>query len=191
MKSALAILALLTVKLAAFASVDLGTPSSYTPYERYMTPVRSVMNTLGTNEKPNMDRVKELMRQGRSFRYHMANPYTPASPQETARQRQGDCKDKALWLCDQLNDPSARFVIGKTSRSARISHAWVMWQSEGRWWMLDCTLKRDPVAADSIPEGRYLPLYSYGKGTCYRHSNTQSSVAAVASRKNSPVGASK
>ncbi len=191
MKSALTILALLSVNLAAFASVDLGTPSSNTPYERYMAPVRSVMNTLNNSQKPSMERVKELMHQGRAFRYHMANPYTPASPEETARQHQGDCKDKALWLCNQLNDTSARFVIGKTSRSAGISHAWVMWQNEGRWWVLDCTLKRDPVAVDSIPDGRYIPLYSYGKGTCYRHSDTQSNVAAVASHKNSPVGANK
>lgn len=191
MKSILAIIALLASSLTAFSSVDLGSPSSSTPYERYMAPVRSVMNTLNTTQKPSMDRVKELMHQGRSFRYHMANPYTPALPEETARQRQGDCKDKALWLCNQLNDPSARFVIGKTSRSAGISHAWVMWQYEGQWWLLDCTLKRDPVPADSIPEGRYIPLYSYGKGTCYRHSNTQLNVAAVTSRKNSPVGASK
>ncbi len=102
MKIALTIIALLSVKIAAFAGVDLGSPSSYTPYERYMAPVRNVMNTLGNSEKPSMEQVKALMHQGRSFRYHMANPYTPAAPEETARQRQGDCKDKALWLCDQL-----------------------------------------------------------------------------------------
>ncbi len=82
-------------------------------------------------------------------------------------------------------------MIGKTSRSARISHAWVMWQNEGRWWVLDCTLKLNPVAVDSLSEGSYIPLYSYGKGTCYRHSNSQTNIAAVASHKNSPVGANK
>lgn len=183
MKTVFTFLALVALKVAALAGVDLGTPASYTPYERYMAPVRNVMGALDTS-KPSMDEVKKLMRQGRSFRYHLDDPYVPATPDVTARTREGDCKDKALWLCNQL-DSSARFVIGKTKRGARISHAWVMWQSEGRWWILDCTLKSAPVPADSMPEDRYVPLYSYGKGTCFRHSDAATRVATVA--KNAPV----
>src|SRR5688500_8438171 len=118
MKTALTFLALVALKVAALAGVDLGTPSSHTPYERYMAPVRNVLGSLN-KQKPSMDQVKQLMKQGRSFRYHMDDPYRPASPAVTARIREGDCKDKALWLCNQL-DSSARFVIGKTKRGARI-----------------------------------------------------------------------
>jgi hypothetical protein len=183
---ALTLLALAMTKITGFA-VDLGMRSSGTPYDRFLGPVRTVLGGLDEH-KADMDTVKKLMKQGRSFRYHLDDPYVPAMPAVTARQREGDCKDKALWLCDQLNDSSVRFVIGKTSRSAKISHAWVMWQNEGQWWVLDCTLKSAPIPADSIPAGRYIPLYSYSKSTCFRHGGSTMNVAAVAGQKNSPVG---
>jgi len=186
---AFAILSLFATSLAASAGgFDYGTPSSSTPYERYMKPVRSVLGALA-HQKADMERVKGLMKQGRSFRYHMDDPYRPALPEVTARIQEGDCKDKALWLCDQLNDSSVRFVIGKTKRDARMSHAWVMWENQGRWWILDCTLKNAPIAADAMPADRYIPLYSYGKSTCFRHSSTQIGLASVAAKRNAPVAA--
>ncbi len=178
MKTLFTLLALMTLKVAAVATVDLGSPSSYTPYERYMAPVRNVMTSLN-KAKPTMDQVKQLMKEGRSFRYHMDDPYTPAAPSVTARIHEGDCKDKALWLVNQL-DSSARFVIGKTAKGAKISHAWVLWQNEGRWWILDCTLKSAPIPADSVPQDRYVALYSYGKSGCYRHGEMAAGLASVA-----------
>jgi hypothetical protein len=185
---ALTLLVLALTKISGFA-VDLGMRSSGTPYDRYLGPVRTVLGSLDSR-KADMDSVKKLMKQGRSFRYHLDDPYVPAMPAVTARQRVGDCKDKALWLCDQLNDSSVRFVIGKTTKRAKMSHAWVMWQNEGRWWVLDCTLKSAPIAADTLPAGKYIPLYSYSKGTAYRHGQTMMNVATVASRRNPTVGAS-
>lgn len=179
MKTTFTFLILIALKLASFAGVDLGSPAAATPYEAYMAPVRHVLGSLDS-QKPTMEEVKKLMKQGRAFRYNFDTPYLPASPAETARLREGDCKDKALWLANQL-DSSARFVIGKTKRGAKLSHAWVMWQSEGRWWILDCTLKTAPIAADSLPEGQYVPLYSYGKGSAYRHSEV-ARMAAVAGK---------
>lgn len=187
MKSILALITLLTVQAAALAGVDFGSPSS-TPYDRYLGPVREVLGTL-SKEKPTMQRVQTLMSQGRSFRYHMDNPYVPAAPALTAKNREGDCKDKALWLCEQLNDASVRFVIGKATRNARMSHAWVMWENEGRYWILDCTLKSAPIAADTLSAGTYIPQFSYAKNGSFRHSENQTGVAAVATRKNPAVGA--
>ena len=184
---ALSLLLLVATKVSGLA-LDLGTRAPGTPYDRYLGPVRTVLKSLD-QRKADMDSVKRLMREGRSFRYHLDNPYVPAMPAVTARQRVGDCKDKALWLCDQLNDSSVRFVIGKTSERAKMSHAWVMWQNEGRWWILDCTLKSEPIAADSLPSNRYIPLYSYAKGTCFQHGRSVINMAAVASRRNAPVGA--
>ena len=168
------------------AEVDLGRPSRSLPYDRYMGPVRTVLGSL-ENRKAGMADAIQLMKQGRSFRYRFDDPYVAAMPSVTARQREGDCKDKALWLCDQLNDASVRFVIGKTSPRARISHAWVMWQHEGRWWVLDCTLKTAPIAVDTLPADRYIPLYSYAKNRSYNHTSTPMHVAAVSTRKNATV----
>ena len=184
--SILSLALLLTAKLASFAGFDTGTPSDYTPYDRYLSPVRSVLSHPG-QQKPSMEQVRSLMVQGRNFRYRMENPYVAAMPETTAAKRSGDCKDKALWLCSKLGDSDVRFVIGKTEPGVRISHAWVMWRNEGRWWLLDCTLRNAPVAADTLPENRYIPLYSFSKGSTYRHAATQVGIAQIASKKKSPV----
>lgn len=164
--------------LTAFsAPVDLGTSAGFTPYDAYMRPVKRVLSTM-PNQKANFDRVQELMREGRAFRYVHSDPYNPTTPDETARRRAGDCKDKALWLCDQLQDSSARFVIGKMKRSSRISHAWVLWQNEGRWFILDCTLNWKPIPVENVAKGDYVPLYSYAKNGTYRHATTRMMIAA-------------
>src|SRR5438067_10101462 len=160
----------------ASALVDLGTPSGSTPYDNYMTPVKHVLNHLNA-EETSMDRVRQLMNIGRSFRYSFTTPYVAASPAETAATRSGDCKAKALWLADQLHDSSVRFVIGKARSSSRISHAWLMWQHDSRWWILDCTNLREPLPADGISSSEYIPLYSYAKDGTYRHRATQGLVA--------------
>lgn len=168
----LALALLFSSSLPAFAiPVDLGSTAGYTPYDAYMRPVKRILSSV-PNQKAGMDRVEELMREGRAFRYVHSDPYNPLLPTETARRRSGDCKDKALWLCDQLQDSSARFVIGKMKRSSSISHAWVMWQNEGRWFILDCTLNWKPVPMDTVVKGDYVPLYSYAKNGTYRHAAT-------------------
>lgn len=186
--SLLSLTVLFLTQMTASAVVDLGSTTSRTPYEAYMSPVRQVLNSLN-GSSPDMARVAVLMRQGRCFRYAHTDPYNPALPQETATRRVGDCKDKALWLCDQLQDPSARFVIGKMKRSSRMNHAWVMWQGEGRWWILDCTMNFSPIPADSLSPDQYVPLYSYSKNAVFRHTGSSGSMASVAGRSKTPVAA--
>ena len=184
--SLLTFAAILLAPLAATAAVDLGSTINRTPYEAYMSPVKQVLGSLN-GTAPEMGRVAALMRQGRSFRYSHTEPFYPALPRETAARRVGDCKDKALWLCDQLQDPSARFVIGKMKRGNRISHAWVMWKGEGRWWILDCTMNALAIPADSVGPDAYVPLYSYSKNTAFRHTGSTSAVASVARKSKAPV----
>jgi len=184
----LALVLLLAAKLSASAITDLGAPTDHTPYDRFLTPVKQVFNTMH-GEGASMDKVQSLMREGRSFRYSHSEPYYPAAPQETAARRTGDCKDKALWLMDQMQDPSARFVIGKMTRGARVSHAWVMWQHEGQWWILDCTMLSRPIPADKAGPNDYVPLFSYGRNAEFRHSDKAGLTADVATKKQTPVAA--
>jgi len=177
-----------TAKLAALAAVDLGSTTSQTPYDRYMSPVRQTFASI-QDAGTTMEKVQALMRQGRGFRYAHSEPYYPAHPEQTAAKRKGDCKDKALWLIDQLQDPSARFVIGKEKRGARLSHAWVMWQHEGQWWILDCTMTSQPILADRVSMDKYVPLYSWTKGISFRHADQFGQAARVANRKQAPVAA--
>ena len=184
--SLLSLAALLLANFSAHAAVDLGSSTAHTPYDSYMAPVKRVFNSLHS-ENVSMDKVDALMREGRAFRYAHTDPYNPAPPEQTAARKVGDCKDKALWLCEELQDSNARFVIGKMKRGSRVSHAWVMWQHEGRWWILDCTMNSAPIAADSVGNNDYVPLYSFSKGVEYRHSGNAGTVATVAGKSRTPV----
>jgi hypothetical protein len=126
-----------------------------------------------TSADSSMDKVRNLMREGRGFRYSFTAPYVAATPEVTAATRAGDCKAKALWLADQMNDSSVRFVIGKARRSSQMSHAWLMWQHDNRWWILDCTNNWEPVAADRVSNNQYIPYYSFAKTGEYRHQATE------------------
>ena len=190
MKAALLAISLLFLaKLSASAEFDLGANAGYTPYDRYIHPVTYVLGTLNGTTSP-MNKVASLMREGRGFRYSHTEPYVAAMPDVTASRRLGDCKDKALWLCDQLGDENVRFVIGMMKRSARVSHAWVMWNDGSDWWVLDCTLNSRPIRADKVADGDYVPLYSWAKNGSYRHGSNRTMTASVASKKRAPVASS-
>jgi hypothetical protein len=178
MKAALLAFTLLASQALAFAhtNLDLGFPASDTPYDPYMSPVKQVLTHL-TNEESSMSRVRHLMHEGRSFRYSFTSPYVAATPAVTETTRAGDCKAKALWLADQLNDESVRFVIGKARRTSQMSHAWLMWQHDNRWWILDCTNNWDPIPADRVSSSQYIPYYSFAKNGEYRHQATALMVA--------------
>jgi hypothetical protein len=143
-------------------------PTASTPYDRYFGSVRSVIAGLephGTS----MVKACHLMKVGHSFEYVSRDPYRPDPPKLTEMQHSGDCKSKALWLYDNLADAGALFVIGKAEKSLSTSHAWVYWRCDGRWWILDCTDRADPIAADTVSSDRYVPYYSFGKLGTYRH----------------------
>jgi hypothetical protein len=181
----LSLSALLLGHFSASAFTDLGTAASSTPYDPYIQPVKQTLSNLDGGTAP-MERVKALMAKGRGFRYSHTEPYQANLPEVTAARKVGDCKDKALWLCDQLDDQNVRFVIGKMSRSSRIRHAWVLWNDGQEWWVLDCTLNFRPIPMSKVSSGDYVPLYSWSKSGTYRHTPS-SSLLAAASRKSEPV----
>jgi hypothetical protein len=183
-------LGLLSLGFSAFAgsaSVDLGSAAARTPYDSYMQPVKQVLGSLD-GSAPTMDKVQALMRQGRGFFYSYTTPYVAQTPEVTAQTHAGDCKAKALWLCNQLGDSNVRFVVGKAHYGAKLSHAWVLWReaSSGRWFVLDCTNNSRAVAADSLHSDEYIPLYSWSKSGTYRHAATQIGMAAVAGKRTAP-----
>lgn len=182
------LLALAAQVAATAAPVDLGTDAGFTPYDAYMRPVRQVLGGL-EGEKASMDRVRSLMREGRNFRYAFTQPYVASLPEVTETKRKGDCKDKALWLANRMGDENVRFVVGKARRTSKMSHAWLLWENEGRWWILDCTNNYRPIAVDTVSRNEYIPLYSWAKEGVYRHSATQIMTAAsgIAGKASAPV----
>ena len=155
-------------------------PASYTPYDRYSGTVRTVIDRLDWRAA-NMVRVRALMSEAHDFRYRSSSePYRAALPETTTSTRAGDCKAKSLWLYERLGDPSALYVIGKTFKAAKSNHAWVYWRSDERWWILDPTNRSTPVPADSLPDDRYVPYYSFGKQGVFRHPKTYISLPGLA-----------
>jgi hypothetical protein len=147
-------------------------PTSFTPYDPYLSTVRSVIARLD-DRNASMLTACELVREGRRFRYLITDPYRAQPPAVTEARRAGDCKSKALWLYDHLGDPDAYFVIGKLERRSRNSHAWVYWRCNGRWWILDPTDRGTPISAESVSPSRYVPYYSYSRAGTFRHEATR------------------
>ena len=174
----------------SFAERELSLqPASYTPYDRYMGSVRSIIAGVD-DRRASMGRACSLMKEAHAFRYLPGDPYRAAMPAVTAATRRGDCKAKSLWLFNQLGDPEALYVIGKAVAGAKNSHAWVYWRNGGRWWILDPTNRSAPIAADTVSESRYVAYYSFGKAGAFRHKATRifmaqdaASVTVVAARR--------
>ncbi len=154
---------------AQATTFDLGSTTRATPYERYMNPVKKVLNNLEDSDPASLSEVGGLMRRARAFRYAHNVAYLATSPEETARRRSGDCKDKSLWLVDAMGDANVRFVIGRLSSRSRINHAWVYWQHDGEWFVLDPTNTDRPIPVNSLRTGSYVPFYSYGVGRAFQH----------------------
>lgn len=182
-----ALLSLLGAAFTASADVDLGFGTPRTPYDAYMQPVKRVLGTLD-HSSADMNRVRELMREGLRFRYSYTEPYVAATPEQTAATKKGDCKAKALWLANEMGDQNVRFVVGKAHRNSKLSHAWLLWQHEGHFWILDPTNTSVPISADRVGKNDYIPLFSWGKGRTYAHAETSAYLAGIARRNsNAPV----
>jgi hypothetical protein len=131
------------------------------PYDRYSGAVREVLDRIdGT---ATADQVADLMRQARRFRYRMRHPYRAAPPEETETLKEGDCKDKSLWLAWRMNDGSIRYVFGRARPTSDGLHAWLLWKHDAHWWVLDCTNHDHPIRTDHLAPGEYVAIYQWTK----------------------------
>ena len=147
---------------------DLGTPTSKTPFDAYLGPMRSVLSSLGSNH-PEEPVVAEYVKVGRGFRYYMKDPLVPQTPQETETSHAGDCKAKSLWVASKMDDHSVRFVVGRAHASSGMNHAWLLWKSPSGWLILDPTLLSTPIDVNRVGPNEYTPRYSYSAGGKFIH----------------------
>jgi len=175
MKAPLALFAALIVVLITgvplrAGGLDLGSPTSRTPYDPYLGPVWDVMKSLAGSQ-PDVGTVEQLVRQGKSFRYvfKKEQPYVPQSPSETEALKCGDCKAKSLWLAAKMNSRKVRYVIGKARLVSTISHAWLIWEGPEGWLILDATNYSRPLSPSRISPSEFIPTYSYSPSGKYTH----------------------
>jgi hypothetical protein len=161
-------LAALLAASAIAAAQDLGRPTSSTPYDSYLGPMRATMSALGSNQ-PGIDMVKQYVRTGRSFRYVMKDPYIPQTPAETESTKAGDCKAKSLWVASKMDDRTLRFVVGKARAVSGMSHAWLLWKGPNGWLILDATNFSSPIDLSRTGPDEFIPLYSYSAGGKFVH----------------------
>lgn len=165
----LALICAIPIYSHAAAAIDLGSSTSRTPYDPYMTPVFAVMRQLTGSADPAT--VAQLVRQGKGFRYSYkkTEPYVPQTPEETESTRSGDCKAKSLWLASKMNDKKVRFVIGKQKQFPNTGHAWLIWESPEGWVILDATLFSTPLSPARLSPNDFMPTYSYSPSGKYSH----------------------
>jgi hypothetical protein len=68
-----------------------------------------------------------------------------------------------------MNDRTVRFVVGKYTRSAEMSHAWLLWENQGRWFVLDATMKSSASDLANVSENDWVPLFSYSARGKFQH----------------------
>ncbi len=161
--------AMVAGRLAA-AEIDLGAPTSRTPYDAYLDPVWKVFHQL-SDQQPDRSVVEQWVREGRAFRYAFKKeqPFVPQLPEQTEATKSGDCKAKSLWLAAKMNCRKLRFVIGKFHLGDAQSHAWLIWDAPGGWLVLDATNFSRPLTPDGLSASELVPDYSYSPGGKYLH----------------------
>lgn len=151
-------------------AADTGRPCGSTPYDSNLGPMRQTYARLGSGS-PSVSDVRAQLRTAYRFRYYYdpAQPYKPQLPAVTESKQQGDCKAKSLWLASKMGTRNARYVIGKATLSSRISHAWLLWSSDGGWIILDPTNTSDIIQADRVVGKKLVPRFSYSGSSTYSH----------------------
>jgi len=92
-------------------------------------------------------------------------------PEEFERSRKGDCDDFALWTWRQLLSMGyeARFVGGRAGRYGA-GHAWVQYFENGKWYLVEPTLRRIGLKLPCLSTLKYKPKLSVawdGKSLSY------------------------
>lgn len=96
------------------------------------------------------------------------------APEEFEKSRSGDCVDFGLWTWRQVLDMGcpARFVGGKCGKYGE-GHAWVMFQKNGSWFLLEPQARGLGLRMPRISTLRYHPKVSVGwdgeKVTYFEH----------------------
>jgi hypothetical protein len=82
-------------------------------------------------------------------------------PEEFEKTRTGDCVDFGLWAWRQVLAMGypARFVGGKAGKFGG-GHAWVMFEKDGRWFLLEPQLRGLGLRMPRITTLRYHPKVS-------------------------------
>ena len=150
-----------------------------TPYDRQMSRIRPVLlSTKSTGGQVSLAKVNQWMEDLRDipYGYHMEWK----TPAEVQSRQPADCKGKAVALYERMQASGAknvRLVIGKRAPTSRMTHAWLVWETETGNFVLDPTFNWMACRAEQIGDRSYVPLYAYAGSKKYRAASTETLVA--------------
>jgi hypothetical protein len=175
---ALVVSLLCLANVSSFAS-SLFMPVDSTPYDRQMTRIRPVLVSKASGRgQVSLSTVNQWMEdlRGIPYAYHLEWK-TPAEVQSGAP---ADCKGKAVALYERMQARGAinvRLVIGKRAPTSRMTHAWLVWETNEGEFVLDPTFNWMACRSDTVADGAYLPLYAYSGTKKFRAASTSALVA--------------
>lgn len=145
---------------------------SVTPYDAQMSRVEEFIRLNASqpgDDVPPLSKVNEWMSQLHSIPYRYSSAWR--TPDEMQQLRTGDCKSKAVCLYYLMRAYGARnvmLVVGRRSNSSKGTHAWLLWKSQGRVYLLDPSVSKTALEMTGQAFDQYIPHYAYSAGKKYR-----------------------
>ncbi len=163
-----------------FAS-SLLLPVDSTPYDRQMSRIRPVLvasKSGSPRQQVSLATVNQWMGdlRGIPYGYHLEW----RTPAEVESRNPADCKGKAVALYQRMQACGAdgvRLVIGKRAATSRVTHAWLVWETNNGRFVLDPTFNSMACRSESVGERAYVPLYAYAGAQKFRAAPTSSLLA--------------
>lgn len=152
-----------------------------TPYDRQMNRIRPIL--VSSEQSSNGGRVSvalvnHWMEDLRDIPYGYQMEWK--TPVEVQSRRPADCKGKAVALYQRMQAYGAknlRLVIGKRAPSSRMTHAWLVWETENGSYVLDPTFNWMACRAEQVGRRSYVPHYAYTGSKKFRAASTEALVA--------------
>lgn len=163
-----------TLPHAAFSQMGVNFQRvATTPYDAQMSRISRVMQA-GTSaaQTLQLDQVNQWMRGLKRIPYQYTSTWK--TPEELQATRSGDCKAKALslyYLMKSKGATNVMFVIGRRTGSSQGTHAWLLWETQGKVWLLDPTDESSAVESSGFGTDEYVPHYAYNGASKLRPSS--------------------
>jgi predicted transglutaminase-like cysteine proteinase len=72
---------------------------------------------------------------------------------------------------------NVRLVIGKRLPTSRVTHAWLIWETDNGSYVLDPTFNWMACRSEQIGKRSYVPLYAYAGKKKFRAASTEGLLA--------------
>lgn len=141
-----------------------------TPYDRQMERIRPVLTSASNSgDRTSVAVVNQWMADLRDIPYGYQQIWK--TPSEVESRNPADCKGKAVALYQRMRENGAtgvRLVIGKRAPTSRMTHAWLIWETNNGAFVLDPTFNYSVTRAEKVGKSSYVPLYAYAGNQKFR-----------------------